>query len=210
MAKEEELKRQEEKLEQELKEYGLERICSEAIWDVIPQINEINDRLSEKFDRPVMDNLSWRVKSVDSIAKKLVRKGREVTIENALTTLNDLAGIRVVCSFQDDVYRMAKAIQKMPGFTVIKVKNYISRPKSSGYRSIHIIGEVLYEEETIRLEIQVRSVAMNYWAILDHQLCYKNEKKETEKLRKELRDCAIAIADIDKRFLKLRKEIEKI
>lgn len=210
LTKEEVLKQQEEKLEQELKEYGLERIYSEAIWDVIPQINEINNRLSEKFDRPIMANLSWRVKSVDSIAKKLIRKGREITIENALTTLNDLAGIRVVCSFQDDVYRMAKAIQKMPGFKVIKVKNYIAKPKSSGYRSIHIIGEVLYEEETIRLEIQVRSVAMNYWAILDHQLCYKNEKKETEKLRKELRSCAIAIADIDKRFLKLRKEIEKI
>ena len=74
---------------------------------------------------------------------------------------------------------------------MIKVKNYISHPKASGYRSIHVIGEVLHNEEKVRLEIQVRSVAMNYWAILDHQLFYKNEKKDTEKLRRELKACAI-------------------
>ncbi|MDO5145521.1 MAG: GTP pyrophosphokinase [Eubacteriales bacterium] len=203
---EEEVKR----LKKELKEYGFKQLYSEVIRDMIPEINEIGGRLSKKYGRPVMDNISWRVKSPESIAKKLLRKGKTVSAENALETLNDLAGIRIVCSFQDDVFRMSRAIQKIPGFTVVKVKNYIIKPKASGYRSIHIIGEVLYGEETVRIEVQVRSVAMNYWAILDHQLCYKNDNKESEKLRKELRDCAIAIANIDKQFLKLRRQIERI
>lgn len=188
----------------------LHQICSEIIWDVIPEINEINQRLSRECGHQVMENMTWRVKSPDSIACKLKRKNREISLECALETLNDLAGIRVICSFQDDVYRMAKAIRKIPGLKIVKIKNYITHPKPSGYRSIHIIIEVLHNEENVRMEIQVRSVAMNYWAILDHQLCYKNEKKGTEKLRKELKSCAVAIAEIDKKFLKLRKQIEKL
>ncbi len=204
---------QEEKIrrmETEMKACQVREMCQEVIWDVIPQINEVNRMLSEECGRLVMDNITWRVKTPESIVHKLERKGREVSLACAMETLNDLAGIRVVCSFQDDVYRMAKAIRKIPGLRILKVKNYIAKPKASGYRSIHVIAQVLYHEERIRVEIQVRSVAMNYWAILDHQLCYKNEKKETARLKKELKDCAIAIAEIDKRFLKLRKEIEKL
>ena len=197
-------------LEEELDKSGLKTVYSEVIWDMVPVLNELGGRLSQECGRPVMDNISWRIKSPESIAYKLKRKNREITLDCALATLNDLAGIRVVCPFQDDVYRMAKAIRKLPGLHIIKVKNYISHPKSSGYRSIHVIAEVMHNEETVRVEIQVRSVAMNYWAILDHQLCYKNEKKGTEKLRKELKACAIDIAEIDKRFLKLRKQIEKL
>lgn len=197
-------------LERELSESGLRKVYSEVIWDIIPLLNELNRRLSAECGRQIMENISWRIKTPESIANKLRRKGREITLECALATLNDMAGIRVVCPFQDDVYRMAKAIRKLNGLRIIKVKNYISHPKSSGYRSIHVIAEVLHNEENVRVEIQVRSVAMNYWAILDHQLCYKNERKETEKLRKELKACAVDIAEIDKRFLKLRKQIEKL
>lgn len=206
-------KRWEEKktvLAKELEESGLKKIYTEAIWDIIPEINDISQRVSIKVGRQVMDNISWRIKTPESIANKLKRKNREISLDCAVRTLNDMAGIRVVCPFQDDVYRMAKEIRKMPGLKVIKVKNYIAHPKASGYRSIHIIVEVLRNEDTIRVEIQIRSVAMNYWAILDHQLCYKNEKKGTDKLRKELKDCAMEIAEIDKRFLKLRKQIEKL
>lgn len=206
-------KRWEEKktvLAKELEESDLKKIYTEAIWDIIPEINDISQRVSIKVGRQVMDNISWRIKTPESIANKLKRKNREISLDCAVRTLNDMAGIRVVCPFQDDVYRMAKEIRKMPGLKVIKVKNYIAHPKASGYRSIHIIVEVLRNEDTIRVEIQIRSVAMNYWAILDHQLCYKNEKKGTDKLRKELKDCAMEIAEIDKRFLKLRKQIEKL
>ena len=199
-----------EEIRQQIEECRLKDVCSEIIWDLIAEINEINGRLSRECGRQIMDNITWRVKSPESIVKKLKRKKREISLECAKETLNDLAGIRVICSFQDDVYRIAKEIKKIPGLHIVKVKNYIAHPKASGYRSIHIIVLVPAEEEEITVEIQVRSVAMNYWAILDHQLCYKNEEKEVEKIRKELRSYAIAIAKIDKKFLKLRKQIEKL
>lgn len=199
-----------EEIRRKMEEYRLKEIYSEIIWDLIAEINEINVRLSKECGRQIMDNITWRVKSPESIVKKLKRKNREISIECAKETLNDLAGIRVICSFQDDVYRMAKEIKKIPGLHIVKVKNYIAHPKASGYRSIHIIITVPVEEEKVTVEIQVRSVAMNYWAILDHQLCYKNEEKEVEKIRKELKSYAIAIAKIDKKFLKLRKQIEKL
>ena len=208
--KENSFEQKKRKLEQELNESGLKAVYAEVIWDIIPEINEVSRRISAECGRQVMDNITWRIKTPESIAYKLKRKNREISLDCALETLNDLAGIRVVCPFQDDVYRMAKAIRKIRSLKVIKVKNYISHPKASGYRSIHVFGEVLHNEEKVRLEIQVRSVAMNYWAILDHQLFYKNEKKDTEKLRRELKACAIDIAEIDKRFLKLRKQIEKL
>ncbi len=210
LVKEDSFEQKKKQIEQELEESGLKNIYSEVIWDIIPEINEVSRRISAECGRQVMDNVTWRIKSPESIANKLRRKNREISLDCALRTLNDMAGIRVVCPLQDDVYRMAKAIRKLPGLKVIKVKNYISHPKASGYRSIHVIVEALHNEETVRVEIQVRSVAMNYWAILDHQLCYKNERKETEKLRRELKACSIDIAEIDKRFLKLRKQIEKL
>lgn len=199
-----------EQIRQQMEEQKLKEIYSEIIWDLIAEINEINGRLSRECGRQVMDNITWRVKTPESIVKKLKRKNREISLDCARETLNDLAGLRVICSFQDDVYRMAKEIKKIPGIHVVKVKNYIAHPKASGYRSIHIIISVPAEEGNITVEVQVRSVAMNYWAILDHQLCYKNEVKEVEKIRKELKSYAIAIAKIDKKFLKLRKQIEKL
>ena len=147
----------------------------------------------------------------ESIVEKLHRKNREVSLDKAVETLRDLAGIRVICSFQDDVYRVAGAIKNLPGYELVKEKNYINKPKASGYRSIHLIlrpANTAYDINYI--EIQVRSAAMNYWAILEYQLCYKNEKKGAERIRKELKECAIDIAKIDKKMLKLRKEIEKI
>ena len=102
-------------------------------------------------------------------------------------------------------------LKNLPGYELVKEKNYINKPKASGYRSIHLIlrpANTAYDINYI--EIQVRSAAMNYWAILEYQLCYKNEKKGAERIRKELKECAIDIAKIDKKMLKLRKEIEKI
>lgn len=159
----------------------------------------------------LIDEMMPQIKSPESIVEKLHRKNREVSLDKAVETLRDLAGIRVICSFQDDVYRVAGAIKNLPGYELVKEKNYINKPKASGYRSIHLIlrpANTAYDINYI--EIQVRSAAMNYWAILEYQLCYKNEKKGAERIRKELKECAIDIAKIDKKMLKLRKEIEKI
>jgi putative GTP pyrophosphokinase len=185
-----------------------------SIQPLLLEIQMIDQRLSGKIGRPIVEYTKWRIKSPESIAKKLKRKNRELSFVCAKNTLNDLVGIRVICSFYDDVFRVAKEIKKISGLKVIKVKDYISHPKASGYRSIHIIAELPYSHvDTIRLEIQVRSAAMNYWATLDHELGYKNEKasrEEAKKIKKELRKCAIDIAQIDMRFQKLRDRIEKL
>lgn len=181
---------------------------------IMLEIKKIDQQLSEEYGRPVVEYIKWRIKTPESIVKKLYRKQRKPTFDCAIKTINDLVGIRIVCSFQDDVYKMAKRIKKIANLKIKKVKDYIAHPKASGYRSIHIIVELPYnEEQKIGLEIQIRSAAMNYWATLDHQLSYKHkvvDPKETEKIREELKTYALDIAEIDKKFLKLRKKIDKL
>lgn len=179
--------------------------------DIISRIELLGERLSERAGRPVVDNIISRVKSPESIARKLVRKTREVTPQNALATVHDLIGIRVVCPFQDNVFHLAEEISRNIGYEVVNIKDFVSKPKSSGYRSIHIIlacndasGKQFFAE------IQVRSVAMNYWAILDHLLCYKSEDERVRSLHEQLKECANEIAAIDRKFYKLRRKIEKL
>ena len=198
-------------MEEAMKQHHIEEQCQLLIDEMMPQIKRLERSLSGTYHRNIIEYTTSRIKSPESIVEKLHRKNREVSLDKAVETLRDLAGIRVICSFQDDVYRVAGAIKNLPGYELVKEKNYINKPKASGYRSIHLIlrpANTAYDINYI--EIQVRSAAMNYWAILEYQLCYKNEKKGAERIRKELKECAIDIAKIDKKMLKLRKEIEKI
>lgn len=198
-------------IQKQMEEAQLQAACRKIADILIPQIKRTADGVSEKEGRPVVDNIIWRTKSSESIVHKLIRKEREISLDAAITTLHDLMGIRVICPFQDDVFAVANAVQKLKDLSIINVKNYIIRPKSSGYRSIHVIAKLNRERlNGIFIEIQIRSVAMNYWAILEHQLCYKNSYVGAQKLQKELKSYAVAIADIDKKFLKLRKRIEKL
>ncbi|MDO4169402.1 MAG: GTP pyrophosphokinase [Lachnospiraceae bacterium] len=209
----EDLKKSVNEIEFYMQSLGVIEACENIFKWLVPEIEKIDAELSKKAGRPVVEYTRCRIKSAESIVNKLQRKGREITYNCAIATLHDLAGIRVICSFQDDVYHMTRKIRKIKGLKIRKVKDYIAHPKSSGYRSIHMMIDIPFGEQTIGLEIQVRSAAMNYWATLEHQMSYKNKKesgKETDKIRKELKDCAIDIAEIDKRFLKLRKRIEKL
>ncbi|MCD7922317.1 MAG: GTP pyrophosphokinase [Clostridiales bacterium] len=202
-----------EKLLSEYEQAGLVRVCEQMIEMVTPMLEEIAAQVDAEYDRQVVQYISSRVKTPDSIYNKLIRKGRSGTLQKAVETLHDMAGIRVVCSFQDDVYHVMKEIRKLPGLKFIKVKDYIAHPKQTGYRSIHMIAEVPSIGTPIRMEIQVRSAAMNYWAMLDHQLSYKNKKMDEakfQKMQKELKTCAIEIADIDKKFLRIRKNIDRL
>lgn len=202
-----------QEIEFHMQSMGVTEACENIFEWLVPEIEKIAQELSERAERPVVEYTRCRIKTAESIANKLQRKGRELTYNCAIATLHDLAGIRVICSFQDDVYRMTRKIRKIKNLKVRKVKDYIAHPKSSGYRSIHMMIDMPFGDQTIGLEIQVRSAAMNYWATLEHQLSYKNKNdngKNTEKIRKELKECAIDISEIDKRFLKLRKRIEKL
>ncbi len=207
--------KKEDALERLTKAYEEEKVqetCKEMIRVVTPRLEQIEQAMAAKYDRPVVQYITARVKTPESILAKLVRKRRSQTLEKAIETFHDIAGIRVVCTFYDDVYRVVKAIKKIPEIKVVTVRDYIAHPKPSGYRSIHIISEVP-ACGSIRLEIQVCSAAMNYWAMLDHELSYKNDKGDPEELKaleQELKSYSFEIKDIDKKFLQARKMIEKL
>ncbi|KIR03998.1 hypothetical protein P261_02813 [Lachnospiraceae bacterium TWA4] len=138
--------------------------------------------------------VTYRLKSIQSISRKLQRKNKEVTLKNALHYLNDIAGIRIICNLYDDVYKITNKLQTISDLEVIKIKDYIQSPKESGYRSVHMIVCVYVNGKKIPVEIQLRTIAMNYWAELDHQLCYKKEFYTNDRIYKELQRYAKEIA----------------
>lgn len=185
-----------------------------AIDTVHAKLRMMNADLAEQYNRQVIRSMSSRIKSTDSIIKKLIRKEREITFETAAGTLNDIAGVRVVCYFCDDIYQIADAVRKQKDIRVLKEKDYVKNPKRSGYQSIHLIVgvPVTYHDKTeeIRVEIQIRSFAMDYWAELDNQMCYKKNAGQIENVERETRDYSDVIAKVDNKMLELRKRIEKM
>lgn len=185
-----------------------------AIDVVQAKLKLINADLAERNGRQVIRSMSARIKGADSIIKKLIKKERDVTFETAVNTLNDIAGIRVVCYFCDDIYQIADAVKKQKDITVIREKDYVKNPKKSGYQSIHLIVRipVTYIDKTqeIRVEIQIRSFAMDYWAELDTQMCYKKSAGQIENVERETKDYSDVIAKVDNKMLELRKRIEKM
>jgi putative GTP pyrophosphokinase len=144
--------------------------------------------------------------------EKLNRKGIEFTVENVEENLYDVAGIRVVCSYVDDIYLLAEALAKQDDITVLKEKDYIKNPKPNGYRSYHMIVSVpvFFSDQTkdIPVEVQIRTIAMDFWASLEHQLKYKQEIPNQQEIVSQLTACAEEIAYIDKQMYQLRQQIE--
>lgn len=181
---------------------------------ILAKLRLINADLSGKCGHIPVRSMSSRIKAADSIEKKLLRKKREVTFENAVRTLNDIAGVRVVCYFCDDIYNIADALRSQKDIRVLKEKDYIKYPKKSGYQSMHLIVEVpftyLDQTEPVKVEVQIRSFAMDYWAELDNQMCYKKSAGQIEHVERETRNYSNLIADVDNQMLGLRRKIEKL
>lgn len=188
--------------------------CECAISMVELKLQMIQDELSEEYGRMIVSNICSRIKTADSICKKLQKKGYKCTFAEATEKLNDMIGVRVTCFFEDDIYEIVKRISAHEDVTVVKEKDYIQKPKSNGYHSFHLIVEVpVYSDagcEWKRVEIQFRTVAMDFWAQLDYQLCYKREISgaQGEDIQKELKKYAEEIARMDKNMMRIRKEIE--
>lgn len=205
-------------LEEQLKEQmeaPMVRLRYACAIDVMRgKLRMLNADLTEQKNRQVVRSMSARIKSTDSIIKKLLRKGREVTFGEAVETLNDIAGIRVVCYFCDDIYEVAELIRRQKDIKIRKEKDYVKNPKKSGYQSIHLIVGVpvtyLDQTEEIRVEIQIRSFAMDYWAELDTQMCYKKDAGALENVEKQIKAYSDVIAGVDNQMLELRKSIEKM
>ena len=179
-----------------------------AMMEIETKFNVLNEELSLRYDRNPINGMKTRLKSLFSIRKKLESRGEELSIEAIETCLNDIAGVRVVCSFTDDVYMLRDALLKQDDITLICEKDYIKNPKPNGYRSLHLIVSVpiflAHEKRSMKVEIQLRTIAMDTWASLEHQLRYKKDIEFSEKMAEELLHCANLSAELDLRMDALR------
>lgn len=186
-----------------------------AIMEVETKFNVLNEELSLQYDRNPIESIKSRLKSPDSIIKKLTRKSIPFSLESIEENINDVAGIRVICSFPEDIYMIADCLLNQDDIKLIEKKDYIKDPKESGYRSLHLIIEVPIflkdEKKSMKVEVQIRTIAMDFWASLEHKLRYKKNicSDEMEILEKELLECSEISASLDKKMEAIRKRIEK-
>lgn len=180
-----------------------------AMMEVETKLNVLNEEFSLRHDRNPISDIRSRLKNPLSIKEKMERKGLEFTPESVEENLSDVAGVRVICAFPEDVYTLANALLGQDDITLIEKKDYIKNPKKNGYRSLHLIVKVpiflASEKRSMKVEIQLRTIAMDVWASLEHQLHYKNDFDFTEKMAEELVYCASLSAELDARMDALRK-----
>lgn len=186
-----------------------------AIMEVETKFNVLNEEFSLQYDRNPIENVKSRLKSTDSIIRKLKKKELPFSLEAIQENINDVAGIRVICSFPEDIYMLADCLLNQDDIKLITKKDYIKNPKKSGYRSLHLIIEVPIflknEKRYMKVEVQLRTIAMDFWASLEHKLRYKKNisLEEAEIISKELLECSEISATLDKRMEDIRNRIEK-
>ena len=183
-----------------------------AMMEVETKFRVLSENFSLEDDRNPIEAIKTRMKSPESIANKLRSRNLPLTIESIEENLNDVAGVRVICGFPGDIYRLAEAFLRQDDVTLIEKKDYIENPKRNGYRSLHLIVTVpiyLHDEKRLmRVEVQFRTIAMDWWASLEHQIRYKKEVTVTKDDARELRDCAEQAALLDYRMEQLYKTIQ--
>ena len=186
-------------------------LYNSALKEVVTKVDILNDEFVHIHNYNPIEYTKSRIKTPESIVKKLKRNGYESTIDNMVKYINDIAGIRIICSFTSDIYRIADMISEQRDIKVIAVKDYITFPKASGYKSYHMIVTVpvYLSDRTVdtKVEIQIRTVAMDFWASLEHKIHYKFEGDAPEHIKSELIECAKMVSDLDARMLSLNDEI---
>jgi len=179
-----------------------------AIMEVETKFNVLNQEYSHDFDRNPINNIQSRIKRPQSIKEKMERYDYPKTVESIEANLNDIAGVRVICAFPEDVYTLADAFLKQDDITLIAKKDYIANPKKNGYRSLHLIVSIpiflSQGRREMKVEVQLRTIAMDFWASLEHQMRYKKDVCFTKEMEKELFECAQISAALDSRMDKLR------
>lgn len=189
----------------------LQHLYKAAIKEIVTKLEILNEEFNVHFARNPIHHVESRLKSTHSILNKLRKKGYDATIESAKKNLNDIAGIRVVCCYIDDVYDVADMLLRQSDIHLVKVQDYIKNPNYNGYRSLHLdlsIPVFLSEHtEHVTVEVQIRTVAMDFWASLEHQIRYKNDSPKAQSIAAELKACADTIAQTDLTMQKLRDRI---
>lgn len=180
-----------------------------AMMEIETKFNVLNEQFSLQYDRNPINGMKTRLKSLFSIREKLEGKGLPLSVPAIEENLSDIAGVRVICSFTDDVYLLRDALLKQDDITLICEKDYIKNPKPNGYRSLHLIVSVpiflSHEKRSMKVEIQLRTISMDSWASLEHQLRYKKDFDFSEEMAYELLHCANLSAELDCRMDKLRE-----
>ena len=186
-----------------------------AIMEVETKFKVLDEQFSLEYDRNPIESIKSRLKSYESIIKKLKDRDLPFSLEAIQENIRDVAGIRVICSFPEDIYMLAECLLSQDDVKLIEKKDYINNPKKSGYRSLHLIIEVPIflrnEKKSMKVEVQLRTIAMDFWASLEHKLRYKKniDPKENEMLEKDLVECSEISAALDKRMEEIRDRIEK-
>lgn len=188
-------------------------IYNSALKQIATKLEILNDEFQHVHRYNPIEHIKSRIKTSESIVKKLKKNGYESTIENMIRYVNDIAGIRVICSFTSDIYEIADMISNQSDIRVISVKDYIVSPKESGYKSYHMLVTVpVYLSDRIvdtKVEIQIRTVAMDFWASLEHKIHYKFEGNAPDYIREELVECARMVSDLDARMLSLNEAVQQ-
>lgn len=189
-------------------------IYNSALKQISTKLQILNDEFQHVHRYNPIEHIKSRMKTSESIVKKLKRHGYESTIENMIQYVNDIAGIRVICSFTSDIYQIAEMLSNQSDIKVISIKDYINNPKPSGYKSYHMLVTVpVYLSDRIvdtKVEIQIRTVAMDFWASLEHKINYKFERNVPVHIKNELIECSKMISELDKRMLSLNEEVQAI
>ena len=184
-----------------------------AIMEVETKLKVLNDEFTQTYNRNPFESIQSRLKTPESIYEKLRRKGYPVTVKNIERYLSDVAGVRVICSFPDDIYRLAELIVRQDDIILLKEKDYIKHPKENGYRSLHLILNIPIflskGKKYMKVELQFRTIAMDFWASLEHKLKYKRDMENAEEIVAQLKACAQSIEDLDYQMQEIRDKIDK-
>lgn len=191
-----------------MEQEAFQKMYESACKLVAERIEQANEKISAQKGRKYIKDIEYRVKTPISCLHKMQKKGYNLKVETAKDKLNDIAGVRAVCYFLDDVYQLADFLMGCTDFEFVKIKDYVKKPKASGYQSIHVIIKVPVEEKLIKVEVQLRTRAMDFWADIEHHFIYKTKEVGMEVFEKEFLKCSKSIQKIDKQMLKIRKKLE--
>lgn len=188
-------------------------LYNSALKEVGTKLEILNDEFKHVHRYNPIEHIKTRIKTPESIVKKLKRYGYEVSTENMIEYINDIAGVRLICSFTSDIYRLAEMIANQSDLKILTIKDYIKNPKESGYKSYHMLVAVpiFLSDGAIetKVEIQIRTIAMDFWASLEHKIYYKFEGNAPEYISRELKDCAEMVSGLDERMLSLNIAIQE-
>ena len=189
-------------------------LYNSALKEVRTKVEILNDEFQQVHQYNPIEHIESRLKTDESITRKLIRKGKEITVENIQKYIDDIAGVRVICSFTPDIYRIVDMISSQDDIEVLKTKDYMLNPKVNGYRSYHLIVRVpIFLSDRVvptKVEIQIRTVAMDFWASLEHKIYYKYEGNTPEYIKKELKECADLVTFLDSKMLAINEEVRSI